>query len=138
MLKRIFKIVTPIILIFIILLIGYNTYKETLDHTENPLTIMPSNTAVILQFNDVKNISTVLENTNIWKRLLTVNTLQTSNTKLKNVSEFFTRNQTIFNSNAFFVSFHKVGANTSSILYSANFSLDNINSNKEVTSLFGT
>ena len=137
MLKSIFKIATPIILIFIILLIGYNTYQKTLQNTENPLSIIPSNAAVILQCNDAENLSVTLLNTTIWKGLLTINQLQLIDDKLKDISAFFSQHQLVFTTNTLFISLHKVGANKGEVLYSSNFSLENIKSEKDIAALLG-
>ena len=42
MLKSIFKVSAPIILIIIILIIGFDTYQKTLESTDNPIEIIVS------------------------------------------------------------------------------------------------
>ena len=55
MFKTILKISIPILLIGIILFIGYNTYQKTLNSTEDPITVIPTNASVIIKINDVRN-----------------------------------------------------------------------------------
>ena len=62
MFSRILKIATPIILIGIILFIAYNTYQKAQTSTDNPITVIPTNASVILQINDVSNLSRTLKN----------------------------------------------------------------------------
>jgi len=137
MLKSIFKVSAPIILIIIILIIGFNTYQKTLENTDNPLSIIPSNSSVILQCNDAKNLSVFLHNTTIWKKLLSINQIQLINENIKDLSTFFSKHQLVFTSNTLFISFHKVGANNSGVLFYSNFSIENISSQQKIVSLFG-
>ena len=76
MLKSIFKVSAPTILIIIILIIGFNTYQKTLENTDNPLSIIPSNSSVILQCNDAENLSAFFQNITIWEKLLSINQMQ--------------------------------------------------------------
>ena len=57
MFKTILKISIPILLIGIILFIGYNTYQKTLNSTEDPIKVIPTNASVIIKINDVRNLS---------------------------------------------------------------------------------
>ena len=138
MLKSIIKVSAPIILIIIILIIGFNTYQDTLENTDNPLSIIPSNSSIILQFNDAKNLSVLLKSTVIWEKLLSINQMQLIDDNINEISTFFSKHHQVFASNSLFVSFHKVGANNSGVLFSSNFSIENISSQREITSLFGT
>ena len=105
MLKSIFQVSAPIILIIIILIIGFNTYQKTLENTDNPLSIIPSNSSVILQCNDAQNLSNLLQNTIIWEKLLSINQMQLINENIKDISTFFSKHQLIFTSNTLFISF---------------------------------
>ena len=137
MLKNILKVSAPIILIIIILIIGFNTYQETLENTENPLSIIPSHSSLILKFNDAKNLNETLQSTTIWKKLLNINQIQLIDKNINDISTFFTNHHQVFTSNSLFISFHKVGANNSSVLFSSNFSIENISSQQEIISLLG-
>ena len=55
MFKTILKISIPILLIGIILFIGYNTYQKTLNSTEYPITIIPTNASVIVKIKFKRN-----------------------------------------------------------------------------------
>ena len=137
MLKSIFKVSAPIILIIIILIIGFNTYQKTLENTDNPLSIIPSNSSVILQCNDVENLNMLLQNTTIWRKLLNINQMQLINKNIKDISTFFSKHKLVFTSNTLFISFHKVGANNSGVLFCSNFSIENISSQQKIASLLG-
>ena len=138
MFKHTIKIIIPIILILIILIIGYNSYKEISGEKENPLSIIPSNTALILQLKNLDNIIENLQESNVTKLLMTINGLQNTENHLKKINNIFKENTNIFNSNnTVLVSFHKVGANNSAILYTTNFSLQNIKNNKQISSIIG-
>ena len=52
MFRKTLKISFPIILISIIVLIAHNTYKNTQQLTESPITVIPTNASIILQLND--------------------------------------------------------------------------------------
>ena len=137
MIKSIIKILAPIILIIIIIIIGFNTYQDTLEKTDNPLSIIPSNSSVILQFNNASKLNFLLRNTTIWKKLLNINHLRITDNNLNKISTFLKENQNIFNNNPLFVSFHKISANSSNILFSSNFSIKKSSTKKELISLFG-
>ena len=85
MLSKILKITTPIILILIILLIGYNSYKQVTENTESPLNIIPTNAAVILQYNDADNLYSSLNSTDIWKNLCNISLVNSINNQIKEI-----------------------------------------------------
>ena len=136
MFSRILRITTPIILIGIILFIAYNTYQKAQVSTEDPVTVIPTNASVILQINDVSNLSRTLKMHKIWEKLQNVNQIKELNEKTEEISKFFLTNQTIFPSNKLFVSYHKVGANNSATLYSTTFKRENITTNESIIKLF--
>ena len=137
MLKTILKISVPIILIGIILFIGFNAYQKTIVSTENPITVIPSNASAILKINDVKNLNRNLDLTTLWEKLQNIDYLKTTKSQTDKISEFFNLNQKIFVSNTLFISFHKVGANNSGVLFSTTFNRELITENKDIVHLFG-
>ncbi len=137
MISKILKITIPIILMLIILFIGYNSYKQVTENTENPLNIIPSNAAVILQFNNTNDIYNSLNNVDIWKHLRSISLVDSINSKIKKISSFYTKNSPLFKSNSLFISFHKVGVNNSGLLFSSNFERKSISSNSQINNLFG-
>ena len=64
MITKILKITFPTTLILIILFIGYSSYKKVTKNTENPLNIIPTNAAVILQCNAPDKLYSTLNSTN--------------------------------------------------------------------------
>ncbi|MDC0249741.1 hypothetical protein OAK24_02575, partial [Flavobacteriales bacterium] len=137
MISKILKISTPIILIVIILLIGYNNYTRVTEDTESPLNIIPINAAIILQYNDVNNLYTNLNSTDIWKNLCNISLVDSINNQIKEISSFYNQYAVIFKNNTMFISFHKVGVNNSGLLFSSNFERKTITNNTEINILLG-
>jgi hypothetical protein len=137
MLSKILKIATPIILIFIILFIGYNSYKQVTENTENPLNIIPTNAAIILQCNDADALYNTLNTTDIWGHLRNISTVDSISNQIKEISIFYKKYPLIFKNHTLFISFHKVGANNSGLLFSSNFERKTIASNTEINNLLG-
>ena len=137
MLSKILKITTPIILISIILLIGYNSYKQVTKNTENPLNIIPTNSAVILQCNDTKKLYSYLNSADIWGHLRNLSIIDSIDNQVQRISNFYNQNSLIFKNNTLFVSFHKVGANNSGLLFISNFERKVIDSNTKIINLLG-
>ena len=137
MLSKILKIATPIILIFIILFIGYNSYKQVTENTESPLNIIPTNAAVILQCNDADALYNTLNATDIWGHLRNISTVDSINSQIEEISSFYNQHPLVFKKHTLFISFHKVGANNSGLLFSSNFERKAITSNTEINNLLG-
>jgi len=137
MFSKILKIATPIILISIILFIGYNSYKQVSKNTENPLNIIPTNAAVILQCNDAKKLYSNLNYADIWGHLRNISIIDSINYQIQEISSFYNQNSLIFKSHTLFISFHKVGANNSGLLFTSNFERKAIASNTEINALLG-
>lgn len=138
MLSKILKIATPIVLIIIILFIGYNSYKQASESTENPLNIIPTNAAVILQCNNANELHQELNNADIWRHLRNISLIDSINNQTQVISQFYSQNALIFKNNTLFISFHKVGANNSGILFSSNFERQAISSNSDINTLLGS
>ena len=124
MFRKILKtstVIFPVILIGIILLIAYNTYQKTQDSPESPITVIPTNAAVILQLNDVCNLNRSLKLSEVWSKLRNIKQIEMITKECNQISYFFTSNQAIFNSNTLFISFHKVSAKKGAHLFSISF-----------------
>ena len=137
MLSKTLKVTIPLILILIILFIGYNSYKEVSRNSENPLNIIPTNAALILKFNDASKIYTNLNSNDIWGHLRNISLIDSINNPIKKISDFYNQNSLIFKSHTLFISFHKVGANNSSLLFSSNFERKSITNNTQINDLLG-
>ena len=70
--KTIIKIAVPVFLILTILFIGYSASKDAIKNTADILTIIPVNASVIIKINDLENTIEELENTVIWKKILSI------------------------------------------------------------------
>ena len=130
------KILIPIILINIIVLIAHNTYKNTQQLTESPISVIPTNAAIIFQLNDVKNLSKYLKSSKIWVNLQNIEQIKEISENSQQISDFFIENQGILNTNQMFISIHKVSTKKSANLYSLSFKRENVKDNKEIIALF--
>ena len=137
MLSKILKIATPIILISIILFIRYNSYNQVTKNTENPLNIIPTNAAVILQCNDATKLYSTLNSADIWGHLCNISIIDSINHQIQEISSFYNQNSLIFKNHTLFISFHKVGASNSGLLFSSNFERKAITSNTQINTLLG-
>ena len=136
MFRKIIKILFPLILVGIIFLIAYNTYQKTQVTTANPITIVPINASVILQFNDLRNLGRSFKLSNICNKLKDVRQIEVIIRDIVEISKSYVENQNIFFSNSLFVSFHKVSAKKSATLFCASFNRDYIKQNKQIIALF--
>ena len=135
MFSKFIKIIIPIILIGIILLISYSTYKEAKISIESPITVIPTNAAIILQINDFNALDKSIKNHNIFRKLSNINIIDSIIDKVEETSVFFSSNEDIFISNSLFVSLHKVSADKNAVLFSTN--IINDFDNNYTTRLFG-
>jgi hypothetical protein len=117
MLSKILKIATPIILISIILLIGYKSYKQVT--------------------NNAKKLYSNLNSSDIWGYLRNISIVDSINHQIQEISSFYNQNSLIFKSHTLFISIHKVGANNSGLLFSSNFERKAIANNTQINTLLG-
>ncbi len=134
--KSLIKILIPTLLIALIIAIGYDMYKETTPKITDPLTIIPKNSAIILQINNIKEIPKTLKQTNIWNQLLLINQFELINKELDELSLLLSENS-IFNTTKMVVSLHKTGPNNNNILYSTNISLNHLKDKNNIIPLIG-
>ena len=136
MFKKILKISVPILLIGVIIFYFLDKYQTIAGSTPSPITVIPTNASVILQLNDVKNLSKSLKLSNIWSKLQNIKQVEVITKKAEEISIFFNKNQAIFESNSLFISFHEVTAKKSATLYSTTFKREHLKKNKEIIALF--
>jgi hypothetical protein len=136
MFRKIINILFPLILVGIIFLISYDTYQKTQVTTANPITIIPINASVIIQFNDLKNLGRSFRLSSICNKLKDVKQIEIIIRDIVEISKFYSKNQDTFFSNSLFVSFHKVSAKKSATLFSVSFNRKYFKQNKEIIALF--
>ena len=136
MFRKIIKIGIPIVLIGIILLIAYNTFQKAQEDIQDPITVIPTNASIILQLNDINNLSRSLKLSNIWIKLRNIKQIEAITQQVEQLSHFFLKNQKIFVSNSLFISIHKVSSNKSAALFSSSFNRKKPKENKEIIALF--
>ena len=137
MLNKIIKILTPIILIVIIIVIGFKAYKNTLDTKNNPLSIIPTNSSLILQLNNLNQTTKNLNKYDIWDEVSSINIFENFEVKINNLNSIFQENVNVFNSNCMHISLCKTGSNHSDFLYVTNFSNKENKDLETIVSLFG-
>ena len=96
MFKKILKISVPILLIGVIVFYFLDKYQTIAGSTPSPITVIPTNASVILQLNDVKNLSKSLKLSNIWSKLQNIKQVEVITKKAEEISIFFNKNQAIF------------------------------------------
>ncbi len=79
--------------------------------TENPLNIIPTNAAVILQCNAPNKLYSSLNSTDIWRYMQNVSMIDSINNQIQYISEFYNQHPLILKSSTLFISLHKVGPN---------------------------
>ncbi len=136
MFRKIFKISVPVVLVGVILLISYNAYQKTQVRVVTPLTVVPINASVILQLNDVRNLSRSISISNICQRLQNIKKVKGIANQVKQISEFFIANQTVFAGNSLFISFHQVSAKKSAVLFSTVLTREDVTEDREIIALF--
>ena len=136
MLHKIIKITTPIVLISVLLFIAYSTYKKTQKSTTHPITVIPTNAAIILQLNDLAELNKILQASNAYSKLKNIKQIAATTTEAENLNNFLVNNNNVFYTNNLFVSFHKVSANKAANLFSVNFKSKEIKTREEIINLF--
>ena len=131
--KNMLQIIPAIILISIIIIIGYNTYKDAVKKDINPISIIPINSALILEIKNLNKTTNNLTENNAWKKLLHLNSLSNFNKNLTQIKDLYSNYEDLFSSNKLFISLHKYGSNNNNLLFlgkinKLKFNIENISS----------
>ena len=60
------RVLIPLVLIGIIITISYNTYNKAKVSSNNPLSVIPNHSSLILKFNDPDQINQLFNKKIIW------------------------------------------------------------------------
>ena len=116
MINKILKILIPFILVGIITSIGYNAYIKTQKSEISPIEVIPNNASIIIQLNNVKNLSRYLKKSTIWSKLKSIDIIDSISNNADDLNRIFIENPEIFKSNKLFISLHKVSLSSSALL----------------------
>ena len=63
------RLIIPFLLIVIICIISYNTYNNAKSVSNNPLSVIPNNSALIIKVNKPSKLFSYFENKKIWNKI---------------------------------------------------------------------
>ena len=89
MINKILKILIPFILVGIIISIGYNAYIKTQKSEISPIEVIPNNASIIIQLNNVKNLSRYLKKSTIWSKLKSIDIIDSISNNADNLNRIF-------------------------------------------------
>jgi len=120
------KILIPIVLISIIILISYNTYKDIAEKTKIvPIMVIPNNASLILQVNSIEKLKESLSKNKLIENLKSIDNFKKFLKNSEKIYEFIIDNNNYFRHEQLFVSVHNIDNNV--------FSLYTFNYNEEYT-----
>ena len=138
MINKILKILIPFILIGIIISIGYNAYIKTQKNEINPIEVIPNNASIIIQLNNVKNLSRYLKKSTIWSKLKSIDIIDSISNNADDLNRIFIENPEIFKSNKLFISLHKVSLSSSALLLCTSIETNKQQNIDTIINLFAT
>ena len=110
--------IIPIILILIICFISYNTYQNAKSVSNNPLSVIPNHSALILKINKPNKLSSYFYNKKIWNKISDVFNSKKLNTQLSLIEKLYTKTN-FKNSNSLFITLLKDGVSDNGFLLSS-------------------
>ena len=110
--------IIPIILILIICFISYNTYQNAKSVSNNPLSVIPNHSALILKINKPNKLSSYFYNKKIWNKISDVFNSKKLNTQLSLIEKLYSKTN-FKNSNSLFITLLKDGVSDNGFLLSS-------------------
>ena len=110
--------IIPIILILIICFISYNTYQNAKSVSNNPLSVIPNHSALILKINKPNKVSSYFYNKKIWNKISDVFNSKKLNTQLSLIEKLYSKTN-FKNSNSLFITLLKDGVSDNGFLISS-------------------
>ena len=83
--------IIPIILILIICFISYNTYQNAKSVSNNPLSVIPNHSALILKINMPNKVSSYFYNKKIWNKIIDIFNSKKLNTQLSIIEKLYSK-----------------------------------------------
>ena len=83
------RVLIPLVLVGIIITISYNTYNKAKVSNNNPLSVIPNHSSIILKFNDPNQIYRLFNKKIIWNKISNVFNAKNLNIHLKKINDFY-------------------------------------------------
>ena len=112
------RVLIPLVLVGIIITISYNTYNKAKVSTNNPLSVIPNHSSIILKFNNPNQIYRLFNKQIIWGKLSNVFNAQNLNIHLKKINDFY-NNFNFINEKSIYITLLKDGVSSSDFLISS-------------------
>ncbi|MFL2574763.1 MAG: hypothetical protein ACJ0QC_03200 [Flavobacteriales bacterium] len=121
------RVLIPLVLVGIIITISYNTYNKAKVSSNNPISVIPNHSSVILKFNDPNKIYKLFNEKIIWNKLSTIFNAENLNFHLKKINDLY-NNFNFNNEKSIYITLLKDGVSSSDFLISSE--LDDASFNK--------
>lgn len=121
------RVLTPLLLVGIIIIISYNSYNKAKVSSNNPISVIPKHSSLILKFNDPNKLFRLFNEKIIWKKISTVFNAENLNTNLKKINDFY-NNLNFIDDKSIYITLLKDGVSSSGFLISSE--LDELSFNK--------
>ena len=121
------RVLIPLVLVGIIITISYNTYNKAKVSSNNPISVIPNHSSVILKFNDPNKIYKLFNEKIIWNKLSNIFNAENLNFHLKKINDLY-NNFNFNNEKSIYITLLKDGVSSSDFLISSE--LDEASFNK--------
>ena len=121
------RVLIPLVLVGIIITISYNTYNKAKVSSNNPISVIPNHSSVILKFNDPNKIYKLFNEKIIWNKLSNIFNAENLNIHLKKINDLY-NNFNFNNEKSIYITLLKDGVSSSDFLISSE--LDEASFNK--------
>ena len=126
---KIVKVIIPILLILTIALIGYNSYKKTIDDILNPIIAILNDASIIIQCNNTQDLINKINSLEIWRALNNISKINEITSIINDKNNLYNLNKEFLSNDKLLISFHKSGFEKTDMLFA--FNLDkNVLSNE--------
>ena len=115
---KILRLIIPTVLILVICIISYNTYNNAKSISNNPLSVIPNHSALILKVNKPDKVASYFENKKIWKKLTKIFKSENLNFNLNLLEKTFKKIK-LDKNNSLFITLLKDGVSENGILISS-------------------
>ena len=128
------RIIFPLILIFIIVIISYNTYNNAKTINNSPLSVIPNHSSIILKINKPDKLFDLFNNKIIWQKLNNVFNSNKLNNYLEEINKTYNK-LNLEGRNSLYLTLLKDGVSSSGFLISSELSEESINKIKNTYKL---
>ena len=114
---KLIRLIIPFLLIVIICIISYKTYNNAKSVSNNPLSVIPNNSALIIKVNKPSKLFSYFENKKIWNKISKIFNSSNLNNDLRLIQKTF-NDLNITKSNSLFITLMKDGITSKGVLIS--------------------